>query len=477
MFRLGKKRSLFLFGWGGAALCLLFAFAALAIAKAPIRTAPIVAQAQFTIVPPFVGTHSESWEGFPFAALPSETSILGGIAKISGCCMQIQKSFRVCLFTARPSDGTRLMDQDRPNPEVTITFSEPVSAFGAYWASGVGCDLCCGFPDSPSILTFEDVNGNVIGSDTFDYNGDGTLRWRGYTFSTPVKTITRTAKDEQEGFALDGLQATVASSPPSNPALLSNISTRGFVETGDNVIIGGIIINGSGPKKVLLRVLGPTLGQPPFNVPNAMANPTLELFQGNTSISSNDNWGDAVNHQAIQDSGLAPPNALEAAILINLDPGSYTAVARGASNTPGNAIFEAYDLDNAAGSRFANISTRGFVQTGDNIMIAGLTVRGSGSENVLIRALGPTLGEPPFNVPNSLPDPFLDLRDANGTRITANDDWKSTQQAQIEATGLAPAHDAEAAIVITLPAGSYTAIVTEVHSTVGNALVEVYGLN
>jgi hypothetical protein len=477
LFRLGKKRSLFLLCWGGAALCLLFVFAALAIAKAPMRTAPTVAQAQVTIVPPFVGTHSESWEGFPFAALPSGKSILGGIATISGCCMRIEKSFQVCSRTARPTDGTRLMDQDRPQPVVTITFSEPVSAFGAYWASGVGCDQCCGFDDSPSILTFQDVNGNVIGSDTFSYEGDGTLTWHGYTFSTPVKTITRTAQDQQEGFAVDGLQATVASSTPSNSALLSNISTRGFVETGDNVIIGGLIINGSGPKKMLLRVLGPTLGQPPFNIPNAMANPTIDLFNGNTPVASNDNWGDAANHQAISDTGLAPQYALEAAILISLDPGSYTAIVRGANNTPGNALFEAYDLDTTAGSRFANISTRGFVQTGDNVMIAGLIVQGSGSKDVLIRALGPTLGQPPFNVPNSLPDPFLDLRDANGTRILANDNWKSTQQGQIQATGLAPPNDAESAIAITLAPGSYTAIVTGVNNPNGNALVEVYGLN
>jgi hypothetical protein len=136
--------------------------------------------------------------------------------------------------------------------------------------------------------------------------------WRGYTFATTVKTITRTAGDGKEGFAMDGLQATVALNSP----LLYNISTRGFVQTGDNVMIGGLIIRGSGPKKVLLRVLGPTLGQPPFTVPNAMANPALNLFQGSTLVASNDNWGNATNQQSIRDTGLAPPNALEAAILI-----------------------------------------------------------------------------------------------------------------------------------------------------------------
>ena len=297
--------------------------------------------------------------------------------------------------------------------------------------------------------------------------------WRGYSFATPVKTITRTAGDGKEGVAMDGLQATVATGYPQ----LYNISTRGFAQTGNNVIIGGLIISGSGPKKVLLRVLGPTLGQPPFNVPNAMANPALSLFQGSTLVASNDNWGDAANQQSIRDTGLAPPNALESAILISLNPGACTAVVRGVNNPTGNALSEAYDLDNTAESKFGNISTRGFVQTGNNVMIAGVIVHGPGSKSVLIRALGPTLGQAPFNLPNSLPDPFLDLRDANGARIAANDNWKSTQQTQIQATGLGPPNDAESAIAITLAPGNYTAIVTGVNNTTGNALVEVYGLN
>jgi hypothetical protein len=365
------------------------------------------------------------------------------------------------------------MDTDRPSGLLTISFLQPVSAFGAYWGSGYRCFLCCPFDDSPSILTFQDANGNVIGSDSFFYSGNGTLMWRGYGFDTPVKTITRIAGDGKEGVAMDGLQATVASNSP----LLYNISTRGFAQTGDNVMIGGLIISGSGPKKVLLRVLGPTLGQPPFNVPNAMANPALNLFQGSTLVASNDNWGDAANQQSIRDTGLAPPNALEAAILVSLNPGSYTAVVRGLNNTTGNALFEAYDLDNTAASKFGNISTRGFAQTGNNVMIAGVIVHGPGSKSVVIRALGPTLGQAPFNLPNSLPDPFLDLRDANGARIVANDNWKSTQQTQIQASGLAPPNDAESAIAITLAPGNYTAIVTGVNNTTGNALVEVYGLN
>ena len=178
------------------------------------------------------------------------------------------------------------------------------------------------------------------------------------------------------------------------------------------------------------------------------------FFIGTGQLHNGDNFSGTFNNNTIGVAGIA-------------DSGSTT----------GNALFEAYDLDNTAGSKFGNISTRGFVQTGNNVMIAGVVVHGPGNKTVLIRALGPTLGQPPFNVPSSLPDPFLDLRDPNGTRITANDNWKSTQQTQIQATGLAPPDDAESAIATTLAPASYTAIVTGVNNTTGNALVEVYGLN
>jgi hypothetical protein len=461
---------------GGAILCLLFALAAVGRADTLTHTASTASQgAQVTPVPPFVGDHSETWEEFAArSTIPQGTIILGGIATIYGPSMKALGSVQFCSVFGYPSDGSVMMFQDRPQDRIVIFFSQPVSAFGAYWGSGVNCPSCCRYRDAATILTFQDAAGNIIGTDSFFYSGvDNQLDWHGYTFNTPVKTITRTADDGTEGIGIDGLQARVA----SDVSLLSNISTRGFVETGDNVMIGGFITSGSGPKKVLLRVLGPTMGQPPFNVPTPMANPTLNLFHENTLVASNDNWGDAANHQAVSDTGLAPPNALEAAILINLDPGSYTAIARSADNTPGNALFEAYDLDNSAGSKFANISTRGFVRTGDKVMIAGLIVQGSGSKDVLIRALGPTIGQSPFNVPNPLANPFLDLRDANGMRMMSNDDWKSTQRAQIEATGLAPPNDAESAIAITLAPGGYTAIVTGVNNTIGNAVVEVYGLN
>src|SRR5207248_182380 len=158
--------------------------------------------------------------------------------------------------------------------------------------------------------------------------------------------------------------------------------------------------------------------------------PTLELHLPDGSIITNDNWQQAANASSIP-AGLQPPNANEAAILVSLAPANYTAIVRGANNSTGNALFEAYDIGSDNTSGFANLSTRGFVGTGDSIMIAGLIMQGSGGKNVLLRALGPTLGQPPFSVPGALADPFLDLRDGNGNPVMTNDNWQQTQAAQI----------------------------------------------
>ena len=237
------------------------------------RASPAYAQ-QVTRVPPFVGTHSESWERFGVSQIPSGTSILGGIATISGDHMETANSFLMCSVIGRPSDGTILMDSDRPTGPLTISFSQPISAFGAYWGSGFDPypRFCYGNP--PSILTFRDFAGNVVGTDSFVYMGNGTLAWQGYQFGTPVKTITRTAADGEEGVAIDGLQARVAALPG---VVLGNISTRAFVQTGEIVMIGGFIVQGTGPKKVIIRAIGPELTQ--YGIADALANPRLDLHK------------------------------------------------------------------------------------------------------------------------------------------------------------------------------------------------------
>jgi plastocyanin len=253
---------------------------------------------------------------------------------------------------------------------------------------------------------------------------------------------------------------------------LSNISTRAVVQIDNDVLIGGFIVGGStGTKQLLLRALGPTLTQ--FGVTGALLDPTLELRNSSGGlITFNDNWGTAANAQSIPVS-LRPPNALESAILASLNPGSYTAIVRGVNNNTGVALVEAYDIDTTATSRLTNISTRGLAQTNSNVMIAGMIVQTS-SEKVIVRALGPTLAS--FGVPNPLANPTLELHDANGSLLAANDNWKTTQQTEITASGYAPPNDLESAIVRTLAPGNYTAIVRGVNNTTGVALVEVYAL-
>jgi hypothetical protein len=253
----------------------------------------------------------------------------------------------------------------------------------------------------------------------------------------------------------------------TGPASLGNVSSRAPVQAGANVLIGGFIISGTQNKRVLLRALGPSL-----TLAGKLMNPILELYNANqVLIDSNDNWGNATNHQEIANTGSAPVNPLESAILRSLTPGAYTAIVRGVSNTTGIALVEAYDLDTAGSSKFANISARARVQTGDNVLIGGFIVLGN-LQKVVIRAIGPSLP-----IAGRLGNPTLELHNAQGTLLTSNDDWRTTQQSEIIATGLAPSNNFESAIVRTLAPGGYTAIVRGKNNTGGVALAEVYAIN
>lgn len=247
--------------------------------------------------------------------------------------------------------------------------------------------------------------------------------------------------------------------------------------TGDNVLIGGFIITGNAPKKVLLRAIGPSLSG--FGLADVLADPALELHKPDGTVVTNDNWKDTQEAE-IEATKIAPTDDLEPAILVTLDPvdpalpgsGAYTAIVKGKNGGTGVALVEVYDLDEGADSQLANISTRGFVQGGDNVMIGGVII-GKTSE-VLLRAIGPELTQ--FGISNALQDTTLELHDQDGVLITSNDDWKESQQAEIEATGIAPKDDRESAILMTLQPSSYTAIVRGKNDTTGVALVEAYQL-
>ncbi|MEO6971671.1 MAG: hypothetical protein ABI217_12355 [Chthoniobacterales bacterium] len=243
------------------------------------------------------------------------------------------------------------------------------------------------------------------------------------------------------------------------------------VGTGDNVLIGGFIITGTEAKEVVVRAIGPSLP-----LTGVLGDPVLELHDSTgATIATNDNWQDSANKQAIIDAGFAPTNEKESAILMTLEPGSYTAIVQRVGGTTGIALVEVYDLDRTVDSKLANISTRGAVQTGDNVMIGGLIILGSTNTDVLVRAIGPELTA--FGVNGALEDTTLELHDKNGALLTSNDDWKETQQSAIAATGLAPKDDRESAILMTLAPDSYTAIVRGKNGTTGVALVEVYNVS
>ncbi len=269
-------------------------------------------------------------------------------------------------------------------------------------------------------------------------------------------------------FAIARLEADFSGVVIAESALL-NISTRMQVLTGDQVLIGGFIITGTDPKMVILRAIGPSLTD--FGVDGALADPVLELRALDGSvIATNDNW--TTDRSAIEATGLQPSKDLESAIVATLDPGAYTAIVSGKGGTTGVGLVEAYDLDTAAASELANISTRGFVATGSNVMIGGF-ILGSDA-NVLIRAIGPSLTD--FGIVGALEDPTLELRDVQGTLLSSNDNWKDPNQLEIEMTGLQPGMDAESALLEALPAGAYTAIVAGVGGAIGVGLVEVYRL-
>jgi hypothetical protein len=312
----------------------------------------------------------------------------------------------------------------------------------------------------PSWLSFVDnTDGTATLSGTPDADSD-------LSYSFTITARNGVSPNATQDFTLNVQQT------PTN-ATLVNISTRLLVQTGAKVGIGGFIITGTDAKKVLIRGLGPTLTS--FGVPNALQDPVLELHDGSGAVViSNDDWK-IPQETDIAATGLAPPDDHESGILLTLQSGSYTVIESGKNGTSGVGLIELYDLDAVANAHLSNISTRGVVQSGANVMIGGFIVSGAnGSVNLIVRALGPSLAG--FGVPNPLPDPRLGLYDANGTLIMSNDNWKDSQQAAIQNSGFQPPNNLDSAILVTLSTGNYTAIVSGKNGATGVGLVEVYRL-
>jgi len=247
---------------------------------------------------------------------------------------------------------------------------------------------------------------------------------------------------------------------------------RGSVGTGDNVLIGGVIVTGSGAKHVLFRAVGASLQTAGVVATATLQDPMVGLYDAKGDIlQSNDDWRYGPELE-IEATGLQPRDDYESAIIADLTPGNYTAIIRGYAHSSGIALVEVFDLGGAS-ARLAEISTRGNVQGGDNLLIGGFII-GESPTKVLIRAIGPELTA--FRVPHALQDPTLELRDASGALLEANDDWMKDNRQAISDTGIAPKDDRESAILRTLPPGRYTALVRGKDNTTGIGLVEIYRL-
>jgi len=309
-------------------------------------------------------------------------------------------------------------------------------------------------------------------------------------FSTTIdlKTTTTTVSDLTDGFtytfAVTAYNTAGAESVYSEPisytpgapntippAALLNVSTRTFVQTGENIMIGGFIIDGVLTKKVVLRAIGPSLAA--SGVTGAMADPVLALLNSSGAVvTSNDSWNTA--GEDLTALGLAPSDGRESAIVATLAPGAYSATVSGKSGMTGVALFELYDLEPASG-RVANISTRSRVESGDNVMIGGFILGGTTATKVIVRAIGPSLVS--NGVSDALLDPTLELYDSNGSLLVTNDNWRTDQEQAIIDSTVPPSDDREAASVETLPPGAYSAIIRGASDTTGVALFEVYALN
>ncbi len=324
-----------------------------------------------------------------------------------------------------------------PDPFITRIGIAPEVDFTAFQASR---------------LSLDQINDPQLGGPAGDADGDGE--------SNLSEFLSQTEPNDAASVLLTARQL--------------NISTREMVGTGDNVLIGGFIVSGSTPKQVILRAIGPSLAA--VGVSGVLQDPTLELRDSSGSLLfSNDNWRDT-QESAIAATGLQPNDNRESAILATLEPGSYTAILQGSGGSTGNALVEAYDLDASPAAQFANISTRGQVEAGEAALIGGLIIssEASGQANIVLRALGPSLGA--SGVSGALQDPTLELHDSNGTLLAFDDNWRDAQEGIISSTGLAPSDDREAAIFAHLAAGAYTAVVYGTDGTTGVGLVEAYNI-
>ena len=323
--------------------------------------------------------------------------------------------------------------------------------------AGISCGATC---------SANFASGVSVGLTATPSAGSYLAGWTGDCTGTGACNVTMTA----------ARSVTAEFRPTTAIPRLANISTRMQVLTGNDVMIGGFVIGGSATKRVAIVATGPSLV--PFGINNALANPTLSLVRSSDQqvLATNDDWQSAANQAALSAAGFAPSNALEAAILADLPPGAYTAIVSGVSSGTGVAVVGVYEVDHPE-IPLINISTRGKVLTGNDVMIGGFVIQGSGSQTLAIVATGPSLGQ--FGIANPLANPKITLvRSSDQQVLATNDDWQSDPNAsQLTSAGFAPSNPLEAALYVTLPPGAYTVIVEGVGGGTGVAVIGVYKVN
>ena len=386
----------------------------------------------------------------PTSGTTAMVEVNGTFSADSGDKFSVAYRFAADLNATGPVDYTLSGEVEGiPIPDLTGTI-EP------------GLHLHEGAAESPTFLL--PVAGSFSGTLTLDFTNIGGGALPGTLDLTVQQLDFQLSPDP------------VAIIPPSEA---QNISTRANVGTGDNVLIGGIIISGNDPTTVVLRAIGPSLAL--SGVTGVLADPTLELHDSTGVIADNDNWMDnsAEDQMVLTDNNLAPTDDLESAIVMTLDPGAYTVIMRGVADTTGVGLVEAYDIDGSTtDSKLGNISTRGFVETGENVMIGGFILGGGGGglSEVIVRGIGPSLAD--FGVTDVLADPVLELHNGDGDLIDSNDNWMDNPNMQtIIDKELAPSDPNEAALYEILPAGLYTAILSGAGDTTGTGLVEIYNVD
>jgi len=389
------------------------------------------------------------------------------------CTVQAQNSVGLGAASAASSSVTPIAGL----PVVGSPTSTSVSAEAATIGGTVSADGGTALTERGLLYSLTSANASPLvgGTGVTKVVVSGTATG---TITTALSGLTPGTSYSYRAYAINGTgtgysnSATFTTLAGTTIPRLVNLSTRGFVGTGDNIMIGGFIVGGSGPKKVVIRGRGPSMAA--LGVPGTLSDPAIRLFNGANPIEFNDNWQTAANSAEVTASGQAPTFTSEAALLTTVSPNvPYTVHVTGVGNTTGIGIVEVFELDQPE-TPLLNISTRGPVLTGDNILIGGFIIQGDAAQQVLIVAKGPSLGEAPFLVPGSLPDPTLELY-SGATVIESNDNWvDSTNAAAITATGNAPTKPLEAAILRTLAPGAYTAIVKGKGTFQGIGLVEVY---